>query len=183
MRLFTAIDPTPEVHVNLVRLLERLRPAARLRWTRPDNLHLTLKFIGEYPEANLGALDEALRGVAWPPPFDVRIGGLGFFPDERRPRVFWVGISAGPELGELATRIDQALVRLGVPAERRPYSPHLTLARIEDRTPLERLYTATKALDSLEFGAFRPDRFHLYRSQPSPGGAVYTQMGEFRTTF
>lgn len=183
MRLFTAVDPSPEVHQNLVRLLERLRPEARLRWTRPDNLHLTLKFIGEYPEGNLPQLEAGLRAVEWPGPFEVRLRGSGFFPNERAPRVFWVGVEAGPKLGALADRIDKALTGLGILAERRPYSPHLTLARIEDRAPLERLREAIKALDSGEIGTFRPDRFYLYRSQPGPGGSVYSRIGEFGKTF
>ena len=183
MRLFTAVDPPPEVHENLVRLLEWLRPEARLKWTRAENLHLTLKFIGEYPEADLPALEGVLREVKWPGDLEVRLRGLGFFPNERAPRVFWAGVETGPELAELASRINKALVGLGIPAERRPYSPHLTLARIEDRTPLDRLRKAVEALDSLEFGVFRPDRFYLYRSQPGPGGAVYTQIGQFHTTF
>ena len=81
MRLFTAVDPSREVHENLVRLLERLRPEARLRWTRPENLHLTLKFIGEYPEGELSQLETVLRAVEWPRAFEVRLRGSGFFPN------------------------------------------------------------------------------------------------------
>jgi 2'-5' RNA ligase len=96
--------------------------------------------------------------------------------------VFWIGVEAGPELGALAGRIDEALVELGVPAERRPYSPHLTLARIDGQAPLQRLHRTIQDLDSVEFGSFRPDRFYLYRSQPGPGGSVYTRIREFDTT-
>ena len=164
-------------------MLERLRPAARLRWTKPENLHLTLKFIGEYPEGEMGTLEEALRGVVWPGEFEVKVRGLGFFPNARAPRVIWAGVEAGPELGQLARRVDRALWKLGVPPERKAYAPHLTLARIEDRTPLSKLHEAIKALNSQEFGVFRPDRFYLYWSQPGAGSSGYTRVREFRTTF
>jgi 2'-5' RNA ligase len=181
LRLFTAVDPSDQVHQRLVTLLDRLRPTARLRWTKPENLHLTLKFIGEYPDSDLARLEEALRGVEWQS-FPVRMQGLGFFPHARAPRVFWVGVEAGTELGALAGRIDQALVELGVPAERRPYSPHLTLARIDGQAPLSRLHRTIQDLDSVEFGAFQPDCFSLYKSQPGPGGSVYTRIRDFGTT-
>lgn len=182
MRLFTALDPSPEVQERLVELLDRLRPSARLRWTKPENLHLTLKFIGEYPDAELGALQEAMREAPWPGRFEVRVAGLGFFPNDRAPRVFWAGIQAGKELAGLARAIDEVLLKLGVPAEGRPYSPHLTLARIENRTPLERLHRTIRDLGPVDLGSFRPDRFYLYRSQPGPGGSVYTRLAEFGTT-
>ena len=182
MRLFTAVDPPAEVHRRLQELLDTLRRSARLRWTKPQNLHVTLKFIGEYPEQDLPALAGALCGVRWPGEFEVKVRGLGFFPNERAPRVFWAGVEAGPELRELAGRIDRALVSLGVPAERRAFSPHLTMARIEGRTPLEGLRQAIDRLETVEFGGFRPDRFYLYRSQPGPGGSVYTRIGEYGTT-
>jgi 2'-5' RNA ligase len=183
MRLFTAVDPSEEVLERLTGMLERLRPAARLRWSRPESLHLTLKFLGEYPEAELGALEAVLKRTPWPGAFDIRVRGLGFFPDERAPRVFWAGVEAGPELARLAEALDEALVEVGIPRERRPYKPHLTLARIQDRVPLQRLREAIQGLDPVDFGSFRAERFYLYRSQPGPGGSVYTRMGSFGTTF
>jgi len=182
MRLFTAVDPSEEVQGKLAEALEQLRPAARVRWSRPDDLHLTLKFIGEYPDGKLAALEEALRGVEWNSGFDVRVRGLGFFPNERDPKVFWAGVDGGLELKDLAGRIDGAVAELGVPAERRLFSPHLTLARIEGKAEIGRLRKAIQALDSVEFGSFRADRFYLYRSQLAPGGAIYLRIGEFGTT-
>lgn len=178
MRLFTALDPTPEVHDALKRLLDRLRPAARLRWSRPEGLHLTLKFIGQWPDTRLSEMSQALSGVTFAP-FDVRFSGLGFFPNPRSPRVFWVGVQAGPELGELAAQVDRALEPLGVEAEKRAYSPHLTLARIGSGTRLEALQQAIEDLPSVEFGSFRAGRFYLYESRPAAGGSIYTRMGEF----
>ena len=179
MRLFTALDPSPEVHDQLTRLLERLRPSAGVRWAKPENLHLTVKFIGEWPEERLPALRQALGGVALPPPFEVRIAKLGFFPNSRAPRVFWAGIHSSPALKELAAGIDNAVTPLGIALETRPYSPHLTLARVPERTPLEALHRAIESLPSAEFGTFTADRFFLYQSRPAAGGSIYTQIGEF----
>ena len=176
MRLFTAVDLSPEVQESLARLLDALQPSASLRWSRIENLHLTLKFIGEWPEPELGALQEALRGVPRPAPFDTRVSGLGYFPNERAPRVFWAGVQAPDELVRLAGDIEQALAPLGVAAERRPYSPHLTLARIQPGTPLDRFRQAVQGLPTQDFGVFRSDRFHLYLSRPGPSGSVYTRI-------
>jgi 2'-5' RNA ligase len=181
MRLFTALDPTPEVHDALKQFLDRLRPAARLRWSRPEGLHLTLKFIGQWPDARLAELRQALSGVTFAP-FDIGFSGLGFFPNPRSPRVFWAGIQAGPELGKLAALVDRTLEPLGVEAEKRPYSPHLTLARIEGGARLEALQQAIQDLPSVEFGSFRADRFYLYESRPAAGGSIYTRVGEFPGT-
>ncbi|MBI3668113.1 MAG: RNA 2',3'-cyclic phosphodiesterase [Acidobacteria bacterium] len=179
MRLFTALDLSQEVFENLQRLLNKLRPAARLRWSRPESLHLTLKFIGEWPEEKLEALCEMLQGVPAPAPFEVQVSGVGFFPNAKAPRVFWAGIAACPELSQLAGEVDRALEPLGVAREARPYSPHLTLARIQERAPLDGLHRAIQAIPSLDFGRFTPDRFYLYQSRLVSGGSVYTRIREF----
>jgi len=180
MRLFTAIELPPAVRGNLSCLLERLRPAARLRWSPPENLHLTTKFIGEWPEQRLDELKDTLRAVTGFKPIPVALRGLGFFPNPRAPRVFWVGVEAGAALAELARQTDQALARLGVPAETRPFSPHLTLARIKEPAPLGGLQKAIAGLQSLEFGEFLAESFWLYLSELRPGGSVYTKLTEFR---
>jgi len=180
MRLFTAIDLPAAVLGNLERLLERLRPAARIHWSPPGNLHITTKFIGEWPEARRPELEAALRGVTGFEPIPIALRGLGFFPNPHAPRVFWVGIEAGSALAELARRTDQALARLGVPGETRPFTPHLTLARIKQPVPLTALQQAIARLDSLEFGRFSAESFALYLSELRPGGSVYTKLSEFR---
>ncbi len=180
MRLFTAIDLPPDVLGNLERLLARLRPAARIKWVAAANIHLTTKFIGEWPDERLEELTAALGGLPRREPIDIALRGLGFFPNARAPRVFWVGVEAPPGVAELAGETDRALGRLGVPPENRPFSPHLTLARIKEPVPLEALRLVIEQLPSVEFGQFRADRFYLYRSQLTPSGSVYTRLSEFR---
>ena len=178
MRLFTALDPSPAVQDCLGRLLDHLRPTASLRWTRPEGLHLTLKFIGERPEAQLPALREALATVPFTP-IEVRVAGVGFFPNANAPRVFWVGIQASAELAALAAAIDRRLEPLGIARETRSYSPHLTLARLPDRTPLQALHQALATLGPADCGVFTAGCFYLYESRPAPGGSRYTRLGEF----
>lgn len=179
MRLFTGFDLPAAVVREIERVQAVLRPKARINWSPPKNLHVTTKFIGEWPEERLGALREALAGIKPPSPMRIIIRGLGFFPNPRSPRVFWAGIEAGPELAELAGETDRALAKLGVPAETRPYSPHLTLARIKEPVPLEALRAAIAALPSTDFGEFTVDRFWLYHSRLSPAGSVYTKLSDF----
>lgn len=179
MRLFTAIDLSPEVAASLGGLVSRLRPTAPIQWSPAANFHLTTKFIGEWPEARLEELNAALRGLAGRPPFPVEVRGLGFFPNPHAPRVFWAGVHAPAALGELARDTDRALGALGVPLETKPYSPHLTLARVKQPARLQTLQQAIAALPSVEFGGFTADRFFLYHSRLAPGGSVYTKLSEF----
>jgi RNA 2',3'-cyclic 3'-phosphodiesterase len=178
MRLFTAIDLSEEVLANVERLIKRLRPTARIQWSPPTNLHITTKFIGEWPESRLAELKTALAGLPPRPPIPVGIARLGYFPNPHSPRVFWAGIQA-PGLEGLARDTDQALEELGVPPEKRAFSPHLTLARIKEPVPLTGLLQAVAGLPSLDFGSFVAGRFYLYLSRLQPGGSVYTRLAEF----
>ena len=179
MRLFTGIDLAPEVVTNLEKLLDRLQPAARINWTPPRNLHITTKFIGEWPEARLAELIAKLRGLPSRAPIEIAVGKLGFFPNPHSPRVFWAGVHAGESLASLAHDTEDAVAALGVAKETRPYSPHLTLARIKTPGRFTGLLQAVAALPSLEFGAFVAARCYLYHSRPSSSGSVYTKLADF----
>lgn len=178
MRLFTGLDLPPEVAGRLADLLEKLRPTARITWSPPGNLHITTKFIGEWPEERLAELREALGSLAPRAPIVVDVGGLGFYPNARSPRVFWCGVEA-PGLAELAADTDAATARLGIASEKRAYSPHLTLARIRERTVLLGLHQRVADLGAAEQGRFEARAFFLYRSQLRPTGSLYTKLAEF----
>ena len=178
MRLFTGLDLPAEVVRNLEALLERLRPKARIHWSPPANLHITTKFIGEWPEERLAELTAQLAGVPARPPIQVHIHQAGFFPNAQAPRVFWCGIDA-PGLVELAGDTDRATSALGIESEKRAFSPHLTLARIKERLNLQPLRETIAALPALDFGRFEARAFYLYRSQLRPAGSVYTKLAEF----
>lgn len=181
MRLFTALDLPADVISNLEKLLDRLRPAADIKWSRPSNLHITTKFIGEWPEERLDELKAAFAGVVMPP-LQVRIAELAFVPNERSPRIFLCGIDA-PGIDVLAGATDRAAEALGIARESRAYMPHLTLARIQERRDLKPLRDAIAALPSVEFGSFEAHSFFLYRSQMREGGSVYTKLAEFPLSY
>ncbi|HLH00395.1 MAG TPA: RNA 2',3'-cyclic phosphodiesterase [Bryobacteraceae bacterium] len=179
MRLFTGIDLSEQIRERLERLLMHLRPAAHLKWSPVYNLHLTLKFIGEWPEAKLPQLSDALRCIPPREPILADVKGVGWYPNPHHPRVFWVGVHAGEPLLSLIRDVESALSPLGIAKEDREFSAHLTLARIKEPVPLQPLRNAIAQLESLEFGSFTADRFYLYRSQPGSAGSIYTKLSEF----
>ena len=114
MRLFTGIDLPDEVREKLERLLMHLRPCAHLKWSPVYNLHVTLKFIGEWPQEKLPQLEAALGTVAARDPIAAEVKGLGWFPNPHYPRVFWAGVQGGDALPALVKDIDAALAPLGI---------------------------------------------------------------------
>lgn len=181
MRLFTGLDLPPDLVLKLEELQRRLRPAARIAWSPPANLHITTKFIGEWPEPRLPELKAALAGLPSRQPIHVTIRNTGFHPNAHAPRTFWCGIEAAG-LPELAADTDRATQQLGIASEKRPYSPHLTLARIKDRVDIQPLRQAIADLESRDFGAFEARSWFLYRSTLKPTGSVYTKLAEFPLT-
>jgi 2'-5' RNA ligase len=194
MRIFIGIDLDPEVRARIERFLEGVEGfAPEARWVRPESLHITLKFIGEQPPERVEAMTERLRRVE-SGAFEIRVGGYGFFPTAKAPRVFWIGIDAGPQLAELAESIDIATAELGIPREDRPFSPHLTLARAgagrSSGSPKQQKSNGPKAkfavlekrlavLGDLDFGKMTAREFILYQSQLSPRGSKYTKLQRF----
>jgi RNA 2',3'-cyclic 3'-phosphodiesterase len=180
MRVFVALEIPSAVRENLAALLNALRSvSAQTGWVRPQNLHVTLKFIGEAAEPKIAAIRSALAGVRSEQPVTLDFRGLGFFPNEKHPRVFWAGIEASPNLNILAADIDRAVEKLGVPLEKRPFSPHLTLARCEPPRLPEKLRAAIQENAARDFGSLRTRQFHLIESKLKPTGAEYTTVESF----
>ena len=109
MRLFTAIDLPDDLVATLAGVVEKLRPTAKIKWSPKENLHITTKFIGEWPKERLDELTAALKALPAREPIPIAVRGLGFFPNPHSPRVFWAAVHAGPELATLARLTDQAL--------------------------------------------------------------------------
>jgi 2'-5' RNA ligase len=178
MRLFTGLDIAPPVIASLNDLLERLRPLARVKWSPAENLHITTKFIGEWPEPRLEELRSALSAIDPPGAIEIDISGFDFFPNPRHPKIFVAKVHAGPALRELARRTEEALARLGCPREEREYSPHLTLARFGD-AGTRALRRQLDEIGQPRFGSWRADEFHLYRSQAGGSHSVYTILASW----
>jgi 2'-5' RNA ligase len=180
MRLFVALDIPDDVRSTLAALAAKLRSACgNARWTRIAGLHVTLKFIGETSPEKAQAIRSALASLPPRSAFTMNFRGLGFFPNERRPRVLWAGVAADPELAPLAADVETALAALGLPREERAFSPHLTLARFDSPRGLDALHAAIGKAGSPEFGAATAREFHLYQSVLKPGGAEYTRLATF----
>lgn len=188
MRLFVALEIPAEVRDAFAALIQELRAADssfsknRARWVRPETLHVTLKFIGHVDTARLDAIRPALADVRSESPVALRFRGLGFFPNDRRPRVFWAGIEGSSNLAPLASEIDARLKKLGIAGETREFAPHLTLARFDPPGISDGLSAVAQENMAREFGATRTGEFHLFESKTRPSGAEYTRLASFPFT-
>ena len=186
MRLFVALEIPSAVRENFAALINQLRGAdadsakSKARWVRPENLHVTLKFIGNVDDGKVDAIRGALGEVRAGSGVSLQFRGLGFFTSEQRPRVFWVGMEASPNLAALAGEIDARLEKLGISRETRAFAPHLTLARFDPPGVSEKLRGAVQERATREFGALSTGEFHLFESKTLPAGAEYTRLASFR---
>lgn len=185
MRLFVAIEIDDTIRQEAVRLIETLRPnAPGLKWTKPEALHLTLKFIGNTEEARLEPVCAALQTVRTETVARLAFSRLFWIPNPRRPTVFWMGIHHDDTLTDLAAQIDTALTPLGVEPEERPFRPHLTLARFrrDNAKEARHLIQVVGEMPTADFGRMETGEFSLVQSQLSPGGAKYTKLRRFQFT-
>jgi 2'-5' RNA ligase len=181
VRLFVALDIPETVRAAIEALVAKLRPACPgARWVRLEGAHITLKFIGEVSIDTVKPIQSALAPIRSAAPVEMVFRGVGFFPNERHPRVFWAGIEAGEVLGDLASAVEAALEPLGIAPEQRAFSPHLTLARFESSHGLDRLRKAIATAGDLEFGRATFTEFYLYQSVLKRGGAEYTRLATCR---
>jgi 2'-5' RNA ligase len=169
---------------TLAELIARLKPLCQAaRWARPEGMHVTLKFIGHaIADADTGKFDAAraaLAAVRSCEPAAVRYRGVGFFPDERRPRVVWCGVEASPNLAKLAADVERALEPLGIPRETPAFVPHLTLARFKSPEGADGLVRSADEWASRDFGSARETEFHLFETLMKPGGAEYRKIESY----
>jgi RNA 2',3'-cyclic 3'-phosphodiesterase len=177
VRVFVALDVPEAVRAALAELSARLQKTCRsARWMRLEGVHITLKFIGEVPPETLERIRQALGELPGFEPIKLRFAGLGFFPSARRPRVFWAGVEAGPQLAELVAAVEAKLEPLGIVPEKRAFHPHLTLARFESPQGTQALSAAVEALGAPEFESGTFKEFHLYQSVLKRSGAEYTRL-------
>ena len=181
MRLFVALKIPPAVRENLATLLVSMRAVTKEpRWVRAENLHVTLKFLGEVAEGRVAEVPSALGEIRSDKPVALEFRGLGFFPNERHPRVFWAGMEGAPNLKSLAEDIEGVVEKLGIPPEKREFSPHLTLARFERPHLPEALRKLIAENQQRDFGSLRTNDFHLIQSKLKPTGAEYTTLATFQ---
>ncbi len=183
IRAFIAIDIPDAIQQKLNEITTRLQSLDQtkaVRWVAARNIHLTLKFLGEVSQTNLELLTEIIQAEAIKHrPFELEVGELGAFPSIRRPRVIWIGIHAPQELLTLQHGVEAETIRLGYAAEERPFSPHLTLARISHNASPEDVRCIGEILATQKVGILgkvNVTRVVLFRSDLRPGGAIYTPL-------
>jgi 2'-5' RNA ligase len=176
IRTFICIEIPQSIKDRINRLQEILRQIdAQISWTKPSNIHLTLKFLGGIEASRIERVKKALeRAASGIGPFEVEVSGSGCFPSARSPRVLWVGFSNVPErLQHLYSNIEDELARGGFEREKRKFSPHLTIGRM--RTP----HNAARVAEALIASGFESEAFIateviLMRSDLKPTGSIYT---------
>jgi len=175
LRTFVSLSVPDEV-VDELSWMQAGLPGAR--WVEADNLHLTLRFVGEVEGHVFEAIARALEGVSVPP-FSLTLAGLGHFPPRGQPRNVWAGVAPSESLMRLRERVERAVVSAGVAPERRKFHPHVTLARLRG-TPAARVgrYLAEHSL--FRSSTFEVAAFHLCTSRLHPDGPVYTREVSFR---
>ncbi|HEY2821001.1 MAG TPA: RNA 2',3'-cyclic phosphodiesterase [Candidatus Acidoferrum sp.] len=185
MRLFVALQIPDSIRNDYASLIDELRrfdakaSPKKPKWVRPENLHVTLKFIGNTDPAKLDSICAALANVGSPQEIRLHFRGVGFFPNAKRPRVVWGGMAASENLATLAHEVDQQIATLGFPAEERAFTPHLTLARLDPPVINSELQAAIEKHAARDFGELHSSEFHLIESKLKPTGAEYTTLQSF----
>lgn len=179
MRSFIAINLPEVVKDEIGEIIERLKTSGTpARWVPAGNLHVTIKFLDEIDPEQVGPILGAITlAKTETVPFDLRLSGFGFFPNPNKARVFWVGIDSGFEtLRVLAKNIDREVHTLGFQREARPFAAHITLARMREPGPVERLARAASHI-SYQSGPIKVSKIDLMKSVLSPKGAAYSILG------
>lgn len=183
-RLFIACHLSESALKAIQAVQNQLKSLAGVRWTKPSQFHLTLQFLGDTPSAKIDPLIATLHtALSETPAFSLAVEGLGVFPTLKRPRVIWLGFGEGTQaLTQLQRKVVQATAEHGFEAEKRRYSPHLTLGRVNQGVSAAERAEIGRHIEALNIGhvATSPvETVSLIRSQLKPSGAVYTTLAEF----
>jgi RNA 2',3'-cyclic 3'-phosphodiesterase len=179
IRAFIAIELPQEIIAFIHKIQQGLRSYGfKARWVRPENIHLTLKFLGDINSEDIKKAGDAIISAAGEnASMSLGAKGIGVFPGVKRPRVIWTGIAGQTkELADLQKTLDGKLETIGFPKEKRPYKGHLTIARIKGKVDAKRLIDAMTEFGRLESKTFMAEEVVLFKSKLKPSGAVYTKL-------
>jgi len=183
LRVFIAIEISPLLQNAIEKQTAGLRRALGsdlVRWVHAENMHLTLKFIGDIASSHVDFLKQLLaREATLHSQFDLQISGLGSYPSPRKPHVLWVGLHAPADLATLQKSIEAGTTRLGYEQDERPFSPHLTIGRVRQNISPSEFPKIRAAMDNIQLGNIgiaRVDSIHLIKSDLQPSGSIYTKL-------
>lgn len=179
IRCFIAVDIEDELKKQLEKVQEKIMVCgADIKYVERENIHLTLKFLGEVEERRIEPIKRALLEVADKyTPFEIELGGIGVFPSPSYLRVIWVGITRGQDkLGEIHTKIEENLYQLGFKRENRGFSCHITVGRVRSPRNKGKLVEVLSRLRDIQIGTQTVDSIELKQSQLSPKGPIYTTL-------
>jgi len=183
MRLFIAVDLSQNILNKIEEItadFKKHTPPTALKWVETENLHLTVKFIGELQESKLQHLKDLLfQSLCHQAPFEIGVSGLGMYPTKNNPRVIWLGITGEKPLIQIHKTLDQNLAELGIKPEGRPFSPHLTIARVRKNVDSSAVKSIGKTVSQFTvepLGAISIDQVQLYKSVLTPTGPIYTSL-------
>ena len=182
IRSFIAVELPVNIHQKLDEIIASLKGphTSAVRWVPADNIHLTIKFLGDVSPANMDLLMKMLKAeVSLQHSFTIKVSGVGAFPSPHRPRVLWVGIIAPPQLGSLVRLVEAETTKLGYAPEERPLSPHLTLGRVSQNATPDQVHLVAEALAGVkvgDLGVAEVREVALFKSDLRPSGAEYTPL-------
>jgi len=179
LRTFIAIDIPGNILSEIRELQEGIKDYGfKIRWVRPESIHLTLKFLGDIKAVKINEIAEAIsKTVVRYTPISLQAKGVGVFPGIKRPQVLWVGLAGQLEpLVSLQKTLDENLETIGFPMEKRPFKGHLTMGRMKAKIDVKKFGDVLMTFRSFESEAFTADKIILYKSELKPSGAVYTEL-------
>ncbi len=183
MRLFTAVPLNFNVQDAIAQVLQKsdLSPAL-VKWVVPTQAHLTLRFLDDQEESLIPSIQESLSGAAEGlAPFEVRMGGVGAFPNMKKPRVIYIPVMLGAEaLGALNTKITESLMALGLKFEGKEFHAHVTLGRVKTFKEAAMVAEQAQAICPENLGKINVDHFALFQSELTPKGPIYTSLKKFQ---
>jgi len=180
IRAFIAIEIPEETKKGLKRLLETLKtlcPIKAISWSKPETMHVTIKFLGDIEDADIEKISRTLQEAAkHATEFDITAKGIGAFPSPKSPRVVWVGIDGSGALKSLHAAIDKGLAQLAIPKNDKPFSPHLTLCRVREKAAGKGIREAIEKPDVKFEAAWKVTEITLFKSALKPDGALHTPL-------
>ena len=180
LRGFIAIEVEP--FPKIIELENEIKNSgAIVKLVEAQNIHITLKFLGDTDEDLIGKIEEILKdSVENIKPFEIHLKGAGFFPNQNYIKVIWIGIENTEELGQIAYKIDDQISKLGFNREKRKFSAHLTVARVKSAKNKDKLIQIIDKYNEIEFGKIIVDSIKLKQSELTPKGPIYTTLKDIK---